>query len=162
MKGRLFRNGNVAICKELGHSHYCENRPSKYGKAGYTGSSMNRWMGMKTVIWNFLGTNNLTGVHVEVWVDQDVTDTSGNLVIRNDWKKLYETDDVGGWTTAGIDMTCECVNKDRPTSKTVAADEIVNTGANPREKDNLCAVRTDQLTSLFKFYSVREIQGPAA
>ena len=34
---------------------------------------------------------------VELWVDENVDDGNGNLMIKNDWKKIVVVKDEGGW-----------------------------------------------------------------
>jgi hypothetical protein len=130
---------------------------------------MGRWIGMKQVTYQYLK-NGKTFVRMEVWVDDDVTDSNGNLVIKNDWKLTSSTNDEGGWTVESGRMatdfnpTCVPLNKDS-TKQYRQPDEILNMPGQCNDTattQNLVAWRTDAVTCKWKYLTVREITPPAA
>jgi len=119
---------------------------------------------MKQVTYNYVK-NGKTFVRMEVWVDDDVTDANGNLVIKNDWKLSSNTNDEGGWITNSTDFVANCpkLNKDS-TQQYRQRDEILNMPGQCNDtaiQQNLCAWRTDNVTNNWKYLSVREIKPPA-
>src|SRR5690606_33293120 len=111
------------------------------------------------VIYNFVE-NGKTYVRMESYIDDDVTDSKGNLVIRNNWKRASVVEDRGGWATNDSDFNpgCAPLNKDS-TKKYRQRDEILNMPGGTSTQ-NIAAFRSDDLTWNFKYLSVREIQPP--
>jgi len=154
-KGALQLDGNSTCRKEVNHPAYCSNK----GTVRATTTPLTkRWVGFKTIIYNFVSTGGKTFVHIENYIDDDVNDSSGNLVIKNNWKKCATTDDVGGWSTSNSDFKADCphLNKDMTTGYRTR-DEILNTSGGTATQ-NLAAWRTDGATNNWKYLSVREIQ----
>jgi hypothetical protein len=147
--------------KEINHPAYCNDRATTKTS---TKPLLNRWIGMKQVTYQYLK-NGKTFVRMEVWVDDDVTDANGNLVIKNDWKLFSNTNDEGGWTVESGRMatdfnpSCPPLNKDS-TQQFRQPDEILNMPGQCNDtavNQNLCAWRTDDVTNNWKYLSVREI-----
>jgi hypothetical protein len=153
MKGGLLTNGDSTCRKEVNHPAYCNNRGTVKAT---TKPLLKRWVGYKTVIYNYLS-GGKTFVHMENYIDDDVTDASGNLVIKNNWVKCAATDDTGGWSTDNPDFKADCphLNKDVTTGYRTR-DEILNMPGGTATQ-NLAAWRTDGSTNNWKYLSVREI-----
>jgi hypothetical protein len=142
-KARLYGDGRAAWTKEVTHPAYAGNR----GEVHATSQSLeDRWIGHKAVIYNFEENGN-TYVRLESYIDDDVTDSNGNLVIGNNWKLTSVVEDRGGWATDNSDFNSSC-GKDR--------DEIL-TQPGGTATQNIAAWRSDELTWSFKYLSVREI-----
>jgi hypothetical protein len=143
--------------KEVNHPAYCPNRAvTKVSDKPLN----NRWIGMKQITYNYLK-DGKTFVRMEVYVDDDVTDVNGNLVIKNDWKLYSNTRDEGGWGTTDTDFVANCprLNKDS-TQQYRQRDEILNMPGGNTDLQNLCAWRSDDTTNNWKYLSVREILTP--
>jgi len=142
-KARLYGDGLAAWNKEITHPAYAGNR----GSAQATDTSLeDRWIGFKAVIYNFVEDGN-TYVRLESYIDDDVTDSSGNLEVKNNWKLASVYEDRGGWATNNSDFNSSC-GRDR--------DEIL-TKPGGTDSQNIAAFRSDDLTWSFKYLSVREI-----
>lgn len=142
-KARLYGDGEAAWNKEVTHPAYAGNR----GSMQATDRSLeDRWIGFKAVIYNFVENGN-TYVRLESYIDDDVTDANGNLVVKNNWKLASVYEDKGGWATRDSDFNASC-GRDR--------DEIL-TQAGGTSSQNIAAFRSDDLTWSFKYLSVREI-----
>jgi hypothetical protein len=142
-KARLYGDGEAAWNKEVTHPAYAGNR----GSMQATDRSLDdRWIGFKAVIYNFVENGN-TYVRLESYVDDDVTDANGNLVVKNNWKLASVYEDKGGWATRDSDFNASC-GRDR--------DEILTQGGGTSSQ-NIAAFRSDDLTWSFKYLSVREI-----
>ncbi len=105
-----------------------------------------RWIGFKAVIYNFERDGN-TYVRLESYIDDDVTDENGNLVIKNNWKLASVYEDRGDWETNDDDFDSSC-GRDRY--------EIL-TQPGGTDTQNIAAWRSDDLSWSFKYLSVREI-----
>ena len=153
MKGALLTDGNSTCRKEINHPAYCSNR----GTVRATPTPLNnRWIGFKTVIFNYVSSGK-TFVRMQNYIDDDVQDANGNLVIKNNWKLCATTDDTGGWMTTDADYKADCprLNKDITTGFR-ARDEILSLPGGTATQ-NLAAWRTDGSTNNWKYLSVREI-----
>jgi hypothetical protein len=156
-KGRLYGDGDAAWVKEVTHPAYAGNR----GNVQATSSPLDdRWIGFKAVIYNFVE-NGKTYVRLESYIDDDVTDSSGNLVIGNNWQLASVYEDKGGWATTNSDFngTCFPMNKDS-TQQYRQRDEILNLPGGTSTQ-NIAAFRSDDLTWNWKYLSVREIVLPS-
>jgi hypothetical protein len=111
------------------------------------------------VIYNFVE-NGKTYVHMESYIDDDVTDSNGNLVIKNNWKLASVVEDKGGWSSNDSDFNASCfpTNMDS-THQYRQRDEIHNLPGGTSTQ-NIAAFRSDDLTWDWKYLSVREIQAP--
>ena len=156
-KARLYGDGEARWVKEVTHPAYTSNRGSVQAT---TDSLEGRWVGFKAVIYNFVE-NGKTYVRMESYIDDDVTDAKGNLVIGNNWKLASVVEDRGGWGSGDSDFRSDCapVNKDS-TSQYRQKDEILNTGGGTGTQ-NLAAWRSDGLTWNWKYLTVREIVPPS-
>jgi hypothetical protein len=155
-KARLYGNGEAKWVKEVNHPAYTSNK----GTVDVTDKPLKgRWVGFKAVIYNFVE-NGKTYVRMESYIDDDVTDSKGNLVIKNNWKRASVVEDRGGWSTNDSDFNPSCapLNKDS-TKKYRQRDEILNMPGGTSTQ-NIAAFRTDDITWNFKYLSVREIQPP--
>ena len=119
-----------------------------------------RWVGFKAVVYNFVGEDGKTYVRMESYIDDDVTDSNGNLVIRNNWTLASVVEDRGGWATTNTDFTSTCspMSVDN-TGQYRQRDEILNLQGGTGTQ-NIAAWRTDDTIWDFKYLSVREIQPP--
>jgi hypothetical protein len=141
-KARLYEDGRAAWTKEVTHPAYAHNR----GVVDVTGSLEDRWVGFKAVIYNFVEDGN-TYVRMESYIDDNVTDENGNLVIGNNWKLASVVEDRGGWGTGDGDFADSC---DR------TRDEIL-AGPGGTGSQNIAAWRSDNIEWSFKYLSAREI-----
>jgi hypothetical protein len=142
-KARLYGNGEAAWNKEVTHPAYAGNRAETRATIE---PLEDRWVGFKAVMYNFVENGN-TYVRLESYIDDDVTDSSGNLVVKNNWKLASVYEDRGGWATNNSDFNSSC-GRER--------DEIL-TNAGGTSTQNIAAFRSDDLTWSFKYLSVREI-----
>ncbi|HJS81245.1 MAG TPA: hypothetical protein VJ742_00240 [Nitrososphaera sp.] len=152
-KARLYGDGEAAWNKEVTHPAYAGNR----GTTTATIESLeDRWIGFKAVIYNFVEDGN-TYVRLESYIDDNVTDADGNLVVKNDWKLASVYEDRGDWATNNSDFNSSCkpMNKDS-TQQYRQRDEIINLPGGTNTQ-NIAAWRSDDLTWSFKYLSVREI-----
>jgi hypothetical protein len=155
-KARLYGDGRAGWVKEVTHPAYTST-------TGWTQATDNRlegrWVGFKAVVYNFVE-NGKTYVRMESYIDDDVTDASGNLVIRNNWKLASVVEDRGGWATTNGDFksTCSPMSVDN-TGQYRQRDEILSLPGGTGTQ-NIAAWRTDQTVWSFKYLGVREIQVP--
>jgi hypothetical protein len=156
-KARFYGDGDAAWVKEVTHPAYAGNR----GSVQATNEPLaDRWIGLKAVIYNFVE-NGKTYVRMESYIDDDVTDANGNLVIGNSWKLASVYEDRGGWSTSNPDFndTCFPVNQDS-TQQYRQRDEILNLPGGTSTQ-NIAAWRSDGLTWNWKYLTVREIVPPS-
>jgi hypothetical protein len=159
-KGRLYKDGRVAIVKEIYHPAYTSNRVGRRA----TQEVKNKWIGVKLVVFNFQEDSDpKTYVKIEVWIDSNCTDENGNLVIKNQWIKAAETVDRGDWRSSdmeeasnypSVDVNSKSQNNRQP-------DEIITLPGGTKD-GNLGAFRTDGVAMQLKYFSVREIEPPEA
>ncbi|MEW6605368.1 MAG: hypothetical protein AB1351_11880 [Thermoproteota archaeon] len=142
-KARLYGDGMAAWNKEVTHPAYAGNRAETRAT---TEPLEDRWIGFKAVIYNFVEDGN-TYVRLESYIDDDVTDKDGNLVVANNWELASVYEDRGGWSTNDSDFDSSC-GRER--------DEIL-TRPGGTDTQNVAAWRSDDLTWSFKYLSVREI-----
>jgi hypothetical protein len=155
-KARLYGDGRAGWVKEVTHPAYT----STIGFVQATNEALEgRWVGFKAVVYNFIE-NGKTFVRMESYIDDDVTDSNGNLVIKNNWTLASVTEDKGGWTTTNTDFTSTCspMSIDN-TGQYRQRDEILSMPGGTATQ-NIAAWRTDGTIWDFKYLSVREIQTP--
>ncbi|MER3407328.1 MAG: hypothetical protein C4292_00430 [Nitrososphaera sp.] len=146
-KARLFGDGTATWIKEVTFPAYTEEQ----GKVRATEKPVDdRWVGFKAVIYNFVENGN-TYVRMESYIDDDVTDPNGNLVIKNNWKLASVVEDKGGLATDNNDFDPRCG---------VPRDAILATPGGSATQ-NIVAWRTDNTIWDFKYLTAREIQPPA-
>jgi hypothetical protein len=99
-------------------------------------------------------------VHMESYIDDSVTDSNGNLAIKNNWKLASVVEDKGGWSSSDSDFNASCfpTNMDS-THQYRQRDEIHNLPGGTSTQ-NIAAFRSDDLTWNWKYLSVREIDAP--
>ena len=144
-KARLYGDGTAAWTKEITHPAYAENR----GEMQATDTPLvNRWVGFKAVTYNFVDEDDgSTYVRLESYIDDDVTDSDGNLAVANNWKLASVVEDRGGWATDNSDFNSSCGR---------ARDEIL-TSPGGTDSQNIVGFRTDDIGWDFEYLSVREI-----
>jgi hypothetical protein len=108
----LYGDGEARWVKEVTHPAYTSNR----GSVQATDKALeDRWIGFKAVIYNFVQ-DGKTYVRME-YIDDDVTSSCGNLVIKNNWKLASVVEDKGGWSTSDTDFDSSCGKLDKDSSK---------------------------------------------
>lgn len=142
-KARLYGDGIAAWNKEITHPAYAGNRAETRAT---TVALEDRWIGFKAVIYNLVE-DGKTYVRLESYIDDNVTDKDGNLVVRNNWKLASVYEDRGGWSTNNSDFDSSCGR---------SRDEILSTPGGT-DTQNIAAWRSDDLIWSFKYLSVREI-----
>lgn len=145
-KARLYEDGRAAWTKEVTHPAYATNRDVEQ----VTGSIGGKWIGFKAVIYNVVK-DGQTYVRLESYIDDDVTEANGNLVVKNNWKLASVVEDRGGWATPDSDFASYCG---------VARDAIL-TGPGGSGSQNIVAWRSDNIGWSFKYLSAREINPDA-
>ena len=142
-KARLYGDGTAAWTKEITHPAYAGNR----GEMKATDTPLqDRWVGFKAVINNVVEDGD-TYVRLESYIDDEVTDSSGNLVVGNNWELASVVEDRGGWATDNSDFNDSC-GKER--------DEILSAPGGI-DSQNIVGFRTDGIDWSFKYLSAREI-----
>jgi hypothetical protein len=156
-KARIYGDGEARWVKEVTHPSYTNNRGSVQAT---TKPLEDRWIGFKAVIYNFV-VDGKTYVRLQSYIDDDVTDSNGNLVIKNNWKLASVVEDRGGWETSNPDFNVECfpINKDSK-EQYRQRDEILSLPGGTSTQ-NIAAWRSDDLTWNWKYLTVREVQVPA-
>jgi hypothetical protein len=130
LKGILSVNGVTAWQKEIWHTGGYTNPRSVVNA---TNPIMDRWIGWKVVMYNI---NNDTAVKMESYLDDNA---------NNDWKKVSELIDKGGWYSGYPDDVFYSVDCNRPK-------DYVVTNSGP-----IVTFRSDKIMWQFKDLSVREI-----
>jgi hypothetical protein len=157
LKARWWNSdGKNSVVKEICHSAYTPNTATTSNNIqGQDHYGNNRWYGSKLVIYN-IKDGDRTFTKQEVYTDHDAGD-SDKPVIRNNWRKVTEHVDRGGWFASQSCFDSDCRGCGR------ARDEILRKpGGDMRRQSpnfhrNLIALRTDKETIRFAFFSGREI-----
>jgi hypothetical protein len=130
LKGILRINGLAAWQKEIWHTGgYTDTR----AVVNATNPILDRWIGWKVVIYNI---NNDTAVKMESYIDENA---------NNNWRKVNELVDNGGWHANSPDHVFYSVDCNRPK-------DYVVTNSGP-----IVTFRSDNIIWQFKELSVREI-----
>jgi hypothetical protein len=130
LKGILRINGIAAWQKEIWHTGgYTDTRAALYA----TNPILDRWIGWKVVIYNI---NNDTAVKMESYIDENA---------NNNWRKVNEVVDNGGWAANSLDRVFYSVDCNR-------SKDYVITNSGP-----IVTFRSDNIIWQFKDLSVREI-----
>jgi hypothetical protein len=133
LNGGIYVDGTVAWKKEIWHTGgYTDARG--IGKA--TNSILGRWIGWKVVMYNI---NNNQAVKMESYLD-DKND--------NNWKKVSDIVDNGGWYAKSSDKVFYSADCGRPK-------DYIITNAGP-----IATFRADNVVMNFRDLSIREIQPP--
>lgn len=152
-KFRLNRTQNeTSYDKEICHASYAgnSNRVSVSGLSGGFGNGI--WHGFKAIQWTE-GNN----VRLKTWVDTNCSDSSGNLVVHNNWRQVNERVDSGGWA-ADSRFSTDCSGCGRSASTEIMTGKYtVTSSGDANHGQNLCAYRTDGVTTRFRYFSAREI-----
>jgi hypothetical protein len=142
-KARLYGNGMAAWTKEITHPAYAGN----LGMMQATNIPLeDRWVGFKAVFYN-VAEDGSEYVRLESYIDDDVTDSSGNLVVGNNWELASVVEDRGGWATDNSDFNTSC-GRER--------DEVLLSPGGT-DTQNIVGFRTDSIDWSFKYLSAREI-----
>jgi hypothetical protein len=158
LKARWWNShGANSVVKEICHPAFTGYKAKTTNNiAGQSDYGNDRWYGSKLVIFN-IREGDKTFTKQELYTDHDVNDSDGNLVIQNNWMKVTEFIDRGGWFANQGDFNDFCSRCDR------AKDEIlIKAGGDrrlgsPNFNRNLIALRWDDQTVRFNFFSGREI-----
>jgi hypothetical protein len=133
LKGILRINGLTAWQKEIWHTGgYTDTR----AVVSATNPILDRWIGWKVVIYNI---HNDTAVKMESYVDENAS---------NNWRKVTESVDNGGWYADNPDHVFYSVDCNR-------SKDYVVTNSGP-----IVTFRSDNIIWQFKDLSVREITVP--
>jgi len=130
LKGILRINGLAAWQKEIWHTGgYTDTR----AVVNATNPILDRWIGWKVVMYNI---NNDTAVKMESYIDENA---------NNNWRKVNEVVDSGGWYANSPDSVFYSVDCNR-------LKDYVVTNSGP-----IVTFRSDNILWQFKELSVREI-----
>lgn len=133
LNGGIYVDGTVAWKKEIWHTGgYTDAR----GIEKTTNSILGRWIGWKVVMYNI---NNNQAVKMESYLD-DKND--------NNWKKVSDVVDNGGWYAKSSDKIFYSADCGRPK-------DYIITNAGP-----IATFRADNVAMNFRDLSIREIQPP--
>jgi hypothetical protein len=133
LKGILRINGLAAWQKEIWHTGgYTKTR----AVINVTDPILDKWIGWKVVIYNI---NNDTAVKMESYLDENA---------NNNWRKVTELVDDGGWYADYPDSVFYSVDCNRPK-------DYVVTNSGP-----IVTFRSDDIMWQFKELNVREIHTP--
>jgi hypothetical protein len=132
LNGGLYMNGIAAWKKEIWHTGgYTDAR----GVVKATDSSIiGRWIGWKVIIYNI---NNNNAVKMESYIDDRN---------NNEWKKVNQLIDSGGWYANSPDKIFYSAGCNRPK-------DYIITNPGP-----IATFRSDNIAWDFKYLSIREIQ----
>ena len=132
----LHTDGSTGWKKEIWHTGgYTEER----ARHKIADSYLNKWVGLKAVVYNFIRDNETGGVKLEVYIDAPNT---------NNWTKVSDITDRGGWYARSNVTEFFSAGCGR------ARDYVIIDG-----RPNVI-FRTDNTVLDFKNLSVREIQPP--
>ena len=134
--GGLHTDGSVGWKKEIWHTGgYTEER----ARHKLVESYLNKWVGLKAVVYNIIRDNETSGVKLEMYID------GSNI---NNWTKVSDITDRGGWYTKSNNTEFFSVGCGR------ARDHVIIDGG-----PNVI-FRADNTLLDFNNLSVREIQPP--
>jgi hypothetical protein len=148
-KSRLWFDRRATWVKEICHPAYTDNRGEV--EEVTTVSLIGRWVGHKAVIYNVTDGGS-THVRMESYIDDDVEDADGELVVRNNWKLMTTVEDRGGWTSGSYGSECGACNYEN-------GQILIEPGG--IDDANIAAWRSDDTLWNWKYLSVREIEPPA-
>lgn len=132
----IHTDGSVGWKKEIWHTGgYTEERARQKIAESY----LNKWIGLKAVVYNVMRINETGGVKLEMYID-------GSNV--NNWTKVSDIIDSGGWYTKSNNSEFFSAGCGR------ARDHVIIDGG-----PNVI-FRTDNMVLDFKNLSVREVQPP--
>lgn len=149
----------ATLRKEVCHSAYCPNQGTVENSSVLTWTSTNffdQWVGLKLIIYNVVE-SGVTYTKQELYIDPDVEDSNGNLVIQNNWRLCTTYTDRGGWFAdqAAFDSDCGSCGYARDRIHTGPGGNTTSGSANFNR--NLVAWRTDEIAWRFMQLTAREI-----
>jgi hypothetical protein len=133
LKGWIDVDGTVSWIKEIWHAGGYTNSRDRH-KA--TDSLLNRWIGWKVIMYNI---DNDKAVKMESYIDDND---------NNNWRKVSEVIDNGGWFSRSSDEEFYSADCGRPK-------DYIITNSGP-----MVTFRSDNMVWDFADLSVREIQPP--
>jgi hypothetical protein len=134
LKGWISADGTVSWIKEIWHTGgYTKVRDTHK----VTGSIVNRWIGWKVIMYNI---DNNKAVKMESYIDDND---------NNNWRKVSEIVDNGGWLAKSSDIEFSSADCGRPK-------DYIMTNSGP-----MVTFRSDNMRWDFADLSVREIQPPS-
>ena len=134
LNGGLYFDGKVSWKKEIWHTGgYTDTR----GVSDMPNSLVNKWIGWKTIMYNL---ENDSSVKMESYLDVDA---------NNNWERVSEVEDNGGWYADTSDEEFYSVDCDREK-------DYIITNSGP-----IATFRADNLIFDFKNFSIREIKPPS-
>jgi hypothetical protein len=137
--------------KELCHSNYAGNS-NEVTVPGLSSNFANgQWHGFKAVQWTDGG-----AVRLQTWIDLNCSDSNGNLVLKNNWQMVNSRSDTGGWECDSAPADCNGCGRPSMSMIMTGPMEVVDSGS-PNYRRNLSAYRSDNVTTRFRYMSVREI-----
>jgi hypothetical protein len=153
-KFRLSRTGNTtSYDKEICHASYAGNTNVQTTPGLSGGYGNGQWHGFKAV--QYVTPENT--VKLETYTDINCSDANGNLVIRNNWQLVNSRTDSGGWAADSAYST-DCSGCGRSSaSEIMTGPYTVTNSSSVNYRRNMCAYRTDGVTSRFRYFSAREI-----
>ena len=108
-----YENGNTRWRKEVAHNDYRDMR-WKPG-VSYSIADSERWVGIKTVRFEYQKDNGSYAIRLELWIDDDENNEPGNY--SNKWRLLRVEEDFGGkeWDEDSDDgCGCGCPETHEP------------------------------------------------
>jgi spherulation-specific family 4 protein len=146
-------DGAVSFDKEVCHSSYAGNFNKVLNQVTEHFGN-NKWHGGKFCQYNIVESGN-TYVKIENYVDPDCSDSNNNLIVANNWKLATSRVDRGG--IAADSAPGDCSGCGRPLDEILINPYSVTNSGSGNFNRNLCAYRTDGVTTRFKYFSAREI-----
>ncbi|MFL6395131.1 MAG: hypothetical protein ACJ708_10835 [Nitrososphaeraceae archaeon] len=134
LKGWISVDGTVSWIKEIWHTGGYTKARDRHKAIE---SILNRWIGWKVIIYNI---DNNTAVKMESYIDDND---------NNNWRKVSETVDNGGWFARSSDEEFYSADCGRPK-------DYVMTNSGP-----LVTFRSDNMIWDFADLSVREVRPPS-
>lgn len=150
-KFRLNRTANnTSYDKEICHSSYAGNSNATTVSGLSGGFGNGNWHGFKAIQYTEGST-----VVLKTYVDTNCSDSNGNLIVHNNWRQVNTRTDTGGW--AADSAFGDCNGCGRNADDILTGPYTVADSGSANFNRNICAYRTDGVTTRFRYYSAREI-----